>query len=53
VSSRIAAAIIAVVLTFLIIFMVLSRWHHERPRETGALDLAWPQGWQRNWRGFR
>jgi hypothetical protein len=36
VSTRTAAAIIAVVLAFLIIFMVLSRWHHERPRETGA-----------------
>jgi hypothetical protein len=37
VSSRTAAAIIAIVLTFLIILVVLSRWHHECPRETGAL----------------
>ena len=37
VSYRTAAAIIAVVLAFLAIFLVLSPWHHERPRETGAL----------------
>jgi hypothetical protein len=36
-SSHTAAAIIAVVLAFLAILMVRS-WHHERPRETGALS---------------
>jgi hypothetical protein len=41
VSSRTAAAIIAIVLAFLAILMVRS-WHHERPRETGTLGQHVP-----------
>jgi hypothetical protein len=44
VSSRTAAAIIAIVLGFLAILMVRS-WHHERPRETGALGVTVTMGW--------